>query len=124
LERIDRKIGQKNKHITMKININEIEVKIKFLEDKKLKAIIGLDFGDFVVKGFRVMTSEFENRKGEKLWLVPPSYLGGGRYHPIFYMTNKPLWEQLEDRIWEEYERQNKKHFGKMFGIDDEELPK
>ena len=109
--------------MNMQININEIEVKIKFLEDKKLKAIIGLNFGDFIVKGFRVMTSEFENRRGEKLWLTPPSYQGGGRYHPIFFMPDKSLWEQLEDKIWEEYEKQNKKHYAKMFGIDDGELP-
>jgi len=106
----------------MTININEIEVKIKFLEDAKLKAIIGLDFGDFVIKGFRMQTSDFENRKGQKLWLTPPSYQGKGRWHPIFYMPNKLLWEQLEDKIFEEYEKENKEHYGKMFGMDDNEL--
>lgn len=107
----------------MTININEIEVKIKFLEDAKLKAIIGLDFGDFVIRGFRMQTSDFENRKGQKLWLTPPSYQSKNKWHPMFFMPDKSLWEKLEDKIFEEYQRQNDKHYEKMFGIDDGELP-
>jgi len=106
----------------MQINPNEIKVKVKFLEDKKLKAIISLDFGDFIVKGFRLMVSEFENKQGDKLWLTPPSYPGGGKYHPIFFMPDKSLWEQLENKILAEYKKQDNERYKKMYGIDDGEL--
>ena len=105
----------------MQINIDEISVKIKFVEEKKLKAIITLDFGDFVVKGFRVSESDFENSRGEKLWLMPPSYRdGGGRYHPIFFMPDKTLWSELEEKIWDEYKRQQDEYFRKRMDLEDD----
>jgi len=105
----------------MKIKIDEIKMKIKILDDKKTKAIIGLDFGEFVVRGFRVMESQFENAQGDKLWLTPPSYLGGGRYHPIFFMPNKELWQELEGRIWSEYKLKRDEHYKKRLGVSDED---
>lgn len=104
----------------MAINIEEISIKCKFIEEKKLKAIITLDFGDFVVRGFRISESEYENRQGEKLWLTPPSYLGGGRYHPMFFMPDKELWQRLEEKIWDEYRRQSEEHFKKRLGLEDD----
>ncbi len=105
----------------MKININEINVNIKILEDKKTKAILSLDFGEMVVKGFRITESQYENKLGEKLWLLPPSYLGGGRYHPIFFMPDKGQWGLLEDKIWKEYKEKKDSHYKKMLGVTDEQ---
>jgi len=56
----------------MKININEIVVKMKILDEKKTKAIITLDFGVLVTKSFRILESPYENMNNEKLWLIPP----------------------------------------------------
>lgn len=103
------------------MNIDEIELKIKILDEKKTKAIISLNFGDFLVKGFRITDSRFENKNGEKLWLIPPSYQGGGRYHPIFYIPDKELWSVLEDKIWKEYQKAKDEHYKKQYGIRDEE---
>ena len=105
----------------MKINLEEIVFKIKILEDKKTKAIIGLDFGDIVVRGFRIIESQFENVNGEKLWLTPPSYQGGGRYHPIFFMPDKAQWQELEKRIWVEYATKKDEHYKKRLGVTDDE---
>ena len=103
----------------MTINKDQIKVKIKFIEAQKLKASIGLNFDDFVIKGFRVSESEFENDRGEKLWLTPPSYRdSGGRYHPIFFMPNKELWKELESFIWDEYKTQSEEHYKKRFDLD------
>lgn len=108
----------------MNINKDEIVVKIKFTEGKIIKAIISLDFQSFVVKGFRVMESKFENIKGEKLWLTPPSYKdSGGRYHPIFFLPDKELWKEIELKIWDEYEKQQTEHFKKRMGLTDEDIP-
>jgi len=103
----------------MTMNIDEIIVKVKVIEEKKLKAIIGLDFGDFVVKGFRVQESVHANFKGDNLWLTPPSYKGGGgSYHPIFFAPDKELWKRLEMKIWDEYYMQKENHFKKQYDID------
>lgn len=107
----------------MNLNIEEIIIRVKILDQKKLKAIIGLDFGDFVVKGFRIMESQYENRRGDKLWLTPPSYIGAGtRHHPIFFMPNKELWEKLEDRMFIAYEKEIKEHYKKQFDVTDDDL--
>ena len=108
----------------MKIDLAEIIVKIKFTEAKKIKAIISLDFQSFVIKGFRVMESQYENAKGDKLWLTPPSYQdSGGRYHPIFFMPNKELWKELEVIIWDEYYKQQTEHFKKRMDLSDDDIP-
>ena len=106
----------------MKINIQEIIVKIKFLEERKLKAIISLDFGDFSVKGFRVMESPHTNDYGLELWFTPPSYSDkSGKYHPIFFIPDKNLWKELEKRIWEEYQKQQEEYYKKKFDLKDDE---
>lgn len=101
----------------MKIDIEKISVKVKVLEDKKTKAIISLDFGDFVVKGFRIQESNYENDSGDKLWLTPPSYQGGPKWHPIFFVPDEKLWSILAKKIWEEYYRQKDEYHKKFFGI-------
>lgn len=108
----------------MKISEDEIIVKIKFTEAKKIKAIISLDFGSFVVKGFRVMESQYENVNGDKLWLTPPSYQdSGGRYHPIFFMPDKERWKEIELMIWNEYAKQQTEHFKKRLDLSDDDIP-
>jgi len=103
----------------MTINKDTIKVKFKIIEEKKLKAIGTLDFGDFVVKGFRIMDSNFPNSHGDNLWLTPPSYRsGGGNYHPIFFMPDKPLWEELQEHVWTEYYKQSDEHYKKRFDLD------
>lgn len=108
----------------MKINKDEITVKVKFTEAKKIKAIITLDFKSFVIKGFRVMESQYENVKGDKLWLTPPSYAdSGGRYHPIFFLPDKELWREIEMKIWDEYEKQSIEHYRKRLDLSEDDIP-
>lgn len=103
----------------MNIKLDEITVKIKFIEGKNLKAIITLDFGDFLVKGFRVLNSDYKNCEGDKLWLVPPSYQdSGGQYHPIFFCPDKEgVWQPLEKKVWDEYYKQSEKYYKKRFNL-------
>jgi DNA-binding cell septation regulator SpoVG len=107
----------------MKMNYDDVLIKIKVIEGEKLKAIISVDFGDFVVKGFRVMASQYTNPKGDKLWLTPPSYQSaGGKWHPTFFMPDKSLWEALQAKIWDEYYKQINDHFKKRMDIGDDEM--
>lgn len=104
----------------MKIIPEEIIVKTKFVDQAVLKAIISLNFGDFTVKGFRVMHSEFKNDNGDELWLTPPSYFGGMRWHPIFFMPDKELWKQVEAKVWQEYKIQREEFYKKQYDLKDE----
>jgi hypothetical protein len=82
------------------------KIEIKFTQDKTMKAIVNLVFEDFIIKGFRILVSDFENPKGDKFWIVPPSYKGSSGYHPIFFMSDKKKWEKLSGLIWDEYYKQ------------------
>jgi len=105
------------------LDIEKIGIKVKIVESNKTKAIISLNFGDFVVKGFRVQTSRYENRFGEKFWLTPPSYQDGiGKYHPMFYMDNKELWNKLEEKIYREFEKQSIKYYADIYETDEKEI--
>lgn len=104
----------------MTIDIEKIVIKVKLTEGK-MKAIVALDFGEVVLRGFRILDSQFENDKGEKLWITPPVYPGGGKYHPIVFFPNKQLWEQISARILAAYQEANKNRYKKTFDLSDEE---
>lgn len=100
-----------------------IKIRFKIIENQKLKAIASLDLGWAIIKGFRLNFSNFKNEKGEDdLWVIPPSYSdGGNKWHPIFYMTNKLDWKELEARIKIEYSKALNMHYKKRMGIADNE---
>jgi len=104
----------------MTIDIEKIVIKIK-LTDGKMKAIVALDFGDVVLRGFRVQDSQYENERGEKLWVTPPTYQGGGKYHPIVFFPDKDFWKRLQIRILDAYQAADRDRHKKAFGLSDEE---
>lgn len=104
----------------MTIDIEKIVIKIKLTEGK-LKAIVGLDFGDVVIRGFRIQESQHENDRGEKIWITPPSYQGGGRWHPIAFFPDKELWKRIEVKIYDAYDAATKKRLTKAYDLSDEE---
>jgi len=91
------------------IDVKDVKVHIKHIHGNtaQMMAIINLDFGDFEVKGFRIMRSKFEKENNNPYWIVPPTYQspGGGR-HPLFYTANKDLWKALEKIIVNQYEKE------------------
>ena len=104
------------------IKIDDLKFYFKIVEMDKLKAIVSIDFGDFKIKGFRVNTSDYENERGEKIWITPPSYRdGAGRYHPIFFLPNKELWKKIESKLLDEYHKASTEHYKKRLDLDDEE---
>jgi len=97
------------------IIINEVMVNMKLTPDidSSQEAIVTLTMGPFKIKGIRIRESKFENRHGDYLWVMPPSYRSGsGKFYPTFYCENKKLWEEIEDKILEEYKR-NKEQMDK-----------
>ena len=80
--------------------LKEVKFEIKLMKgDKKTKAIVVLILGPIKLKGFRIMS----NGEGS-LWVNPPCILGGGKYHPIFFIEDKDLWHALQAKIIKEYQ--------------------
>jgi len=105
------------------LNIDDLKFQTKILEESKLKAIISIDFGDFVIKGFRINLSAYKNESGQNLWITPPSYKDGGeKYHPVFFIPEKALWKKLEQRLIIEYNKASNECYKKRFDIKDGEM--
>ncbi len=107
----------------MKIDPDKILISMQLIDSKKIKAIINLDFSDFVIRGFRIMESRYANMHGDKLWLVPPCYRSedsqdAAKYHPAFFMPDKELWKELENRIWSAYAKQRDEYYRKQYRLD------
>lgn len=107
----------------MNLNPKEVKIIIKLIDEPKLKAIISLDFGDFLVKGFRIITSKkYPNQKGDLLWFVPPAYNGGGKWRPLFFCPNKELWKEVESIVFEEYYRQQRRIMAERMDVEGVDL--
>lgn len=105
----------------MEIDIEGILIKVKLITEGKLKAIVSLDFDSFVLRGFRIQESQYEDGKGRKLWIVPPSYRGGVKYHPIVFFPDKNIWEEIQERIFDAYQEAQKNRYGKAFDLSEQE---
>ena len=81
-------------------------MKVRLKRQGKLYAIITVDFGDFLINGFRIMESDRENPRGDCLWITAPSYLAAGKYHKIFFVKEEKVRGELEDVIWGEFYRE------------------
>ena len=93
--------------MTMKINLEEIEIKIKLSEKPNLRATAVISFGDITVKGFRISVSEHENEnmQGEKIYLQPPSYRAGRGYQKLVFINDKDKWIEIEKLVFKEYQK-------------------
>lgn len=87
------------------INIDEIKVKFKFTDGaSETLAIVTIEDNVVSLRGFRLMESKFENRRGDYLRIQPPTY--GKKYHLAVYFYNKDFWYKLEDKIFESYQKE------------------
>jgi len=108
--RINKKITLSAKFIrfmdqtTTHINIDEIEAKITLKDTGKTKATITVNFSDiFVVKGFRIIESEYDE---DGLWLAPPAYRTNKGYGKLFFINDEVLWKELNDKLIKLYKEQ------------------
>lgn len=116
-------VNQEANFNTLNIGINDLKFRVKCVEMQKMKAIVAIDFGDFIIKGFRVNFSNYKDEDGNELWITPPCYRdGNGKYRPIFFMPNKELWGAIKKKIIEEYKKAQEEHFKKRLDVEDIEL--
>ena len=108
-----------------KIIIEKIEVDVKLTEDPEAreKAVVNITLGPFKVKGFRIQPSKYPNRRGEYIWIAPPSYRSRkGQWHREFHCEDKDLWEEIEDKIYEEYNRKKEMKDNEIPIVEDRSL--
>lgn len=89
------------------------EVEFEFDFPKNLlntMAFVRIIIPPLILKGFRIMRSDYLNRKGDHINVVPPFIKGRGRgdLYQTFYIEDKDLWYKLEDKIIEKYHQVKK----------------
>jgi hypothetical protein len=88
------------------LDINGLKIKFKKTDGKgDTLAIVTIEDETISLRGFRLMVSKYENRNGEFLRVLPPTY--GSKYHMSVYFYDKKLWYQIEDKILKSYQGNN-----------------
>lgn len=70
-----------------------------------LLAFVRLKMPPLVLKGFRIMESNYPNWRNEYISVMPPMIKGNqkGDFTMIFYIEDKELWEKLAGKIIDKY---------------------
>lgn len=86
--------------------IDDVSVKVKIVGSDKLLAQAQVIFGDLIeTKGWRIMPSHVAHPKfQEKLWIQPPVYKAGFKWHPLVFVTDELLYGQIEEKIYNTYQ--------------------
>lgn len=86
--------------------IDDIQVVVKFLNRGNLLAQCSVIFFDAIeTHGWRIMISTKgpHQKFQESIWIQPPSYRAGRRYKNTVFISNTKLYEQIEEKIYDEY---------------------
>ena len=79
-----------------------------------LLAFMRIKMPPLVIKGFRLMESNFPNWRGEYISVMPPMITGKERSDKtiVFFIEDKELWQKLAGKIIEKYYLDKKKGYG------------
>jgi DNA-binding cell septation regulator SpoVG len=92
----------------MELNIDDIKIKIWIITNPSglERGIATIKFGDISISGFRILENDEEHKGTTLFWVAPPAYkTRNGKFQSIFWLKNKELWQKLQEKIIEEYNR-------------------
>jgi len=90
------------------------------INSDQLKAVVAIHFSDHIVRGFRISPSKFQHEEsGEFLRVLPPAYGVGEKTHVAFFMEDKNLWKDVENKIIEAYVRTLNGGVNEEIDVDD-----
>jgi hypothetical protein len=82
------------------MDIDNINITVRPSDKGDTKAIVNISYDDIEINGFRISKSKYDDNE---LWVQPPAYPSGGKYHKIFFLNNEAKWKQLEEKIIASY---------------------
>lgn len=94
----------------MQIDIQNIKYKFHFKNNGgNMPCTVDLILGEFLVKGFRIISSEKAPNKF--IFYPPANRTSNGNWIKIFWTDNKELWNQLSEDVLKEFEVENIKNY-------------
>ncbi len=88
----------------MKLNIDELEYKFKFHENEQMPATMTLFMGQFQIRGFRIMKSQYTDNSKRFVLFPPANRTGRGKWIKIFFTEIKDDWALLEQRALAQFD--------------------
>ncbi len=91
----------------MKISIDDLKFKFKFKENDNMPAIMTLIIGQFEVRGFKVLKTQFEENR-QKFVIYPPSKsLDHNKWLQLFWTEDKEDWNLLCKKALEQFDKEH-----------------
>lgn len=101
----------------LSISIDDIEVFLKPIKTGNDLASVNIIIGElFSIRGFRISKSQnIHPRFQEAIWIQPPKYFYGGFYHIMFFVNDKNLYSELEEKIYNTFNQMKQRgEFNRM----------
>ena len=89
----------------MKIDTDDIQVKIKLIKSSQTLAQVTLVlFDQWEEKGWRVSKTNYENPIfHDHIWIQPPCYKSDEKWNPIVFINNPRLYQEIQQKIYDVY---------------------
>lgn len=109
-----------------KIDISDIEIQIKLIKKQSnvlaqatLILLDTIEIHGFTISKSQVMHKRFQ----ENIWIQPPKNRYGMFWKTIAYCRDEQLWQQIEEKIYDEYCQIRSKHPSNNEEINLDDIP-
>ena len=98
----------------MKISIQDIKIKIKLLDSLTILAQATVILFDcWEEKGWKILKSDrIHPVFQEEIWIQAPSYHRFGKWHEIVFINDRPLYDKVQEKIYDAYHLAKTKNDG------------
>ena len=90
----------------MEININDVKVRV-WVTNNSLgseKGIATIIFGPISINGFKILENNDLHKGATQYWVAPPAYrTKKGKFQSVFWITDKDLWQKIQEKVLQEY---------------------
>lgn len=91
----------------MKINKDQLRFKFKFQDKDDFPASMTLSVGQFEIRGFTIRKTQFSTNVKRYVLFPPAKGLGGGKWLHLFRAPDKKDWQELEDIVLEQFDKEH-----------------
>ncbi len=91
----------------MNVNKDQLQFKFKFQDNDDFPAGLTLVIGQFEIRGFTIRKTKFSSNVKRYALFPPAKGLGGGKWLHLFRAPDKKDWQELEDIVLEQFDKEH-----------------
>jgi hypothetical protein len=100
----------------MKINISDLDFKIKLTDKDEMPAIVTFVVGQFEIRGFTIRRTKFKESIKRFVLYPPANRVGINKWIKIFWTEDKEEWAKIEDTVLEKFNTEFDENYFKTLG--------